>query len=163
MQKAVYILNYVLNKILAHLIKIWFTSAAAFCTVKRPLFSDTRSPPIISSTVSLSLPPSPLVPSLFFRVCLPLLLLTPSRPARLPHLHSFPPPFSPFFHQKSPGHQSYVVSGPSEVHSLLHLAQLPLADPQGPGADTAAALAGPLPLLNPRLPGQEDAGGLTRR
>lgn len=63
---------------------------------------------------------------------------------------------------KSPGHQSYVVSDPSEVHSLLHLAQLPLADPQGLGADSAAAHAGPLPLLNPWLPGQEDAGGLMR-
>lgn len=56
-----------------------------------------------------------------------------------------------------------MVSGPSEVNSLLHLAQLPLADPQGPGADTAAAHAGPLPLLNPWLPGQEDTGGLTCR
>ncbi|GLD71194.1 otoferlin isoform X2, partial [Lates japonicus] len=62
----------------------------------------------------------------------------------------------------SPGHQSNVVSEPPEVHSLLHLAQLPLADPQGPGADATAAHAGPLPLLNPWLPGQEDAGGLTR-
>ena len=54
-----------------------------------------------------------------------------------------------------------MVSEPAEVHSLLHLAQLPLADPQGPGPDTAAAHAGSLPLLNPRLPGQEDTGGLT--
>lgn len=64
---------------------------------------------------------------------------------------------------KSPGHQSNVVSEPPEVHSLLHLAQLPLADPQGPGADAAAAHAGPLPLLHSWLPGQEDTGGMTCR
>lgn len=104
--------------------------------------------------------------------CLPLCL--PSL------LHATPPlsfPFPPVFASiripaflllsfslppstKSPGHQSYVVSGPPEGHALLHLAQLPLADPQGPGPDTAAAHAGRLPLLTPWLPGQEDAGGL---
>lgn len=71
-------------------------------------------------------------------------------------------PLSLLYSAKSSGHQSYVVSGSSEVHWLLHLAQLPLADPQGAGPDTAAAHAGPLPLLNPWLPCQEDAGGLMR-
>lgn len=55
-----------------------------------------------------------------------------------------------------------MVSGPSEVTSLLHLAQLPLADPQSSGADSAAAHAGPLPLLHSWLPCQEDPGGLMR-
>ena len=75
---------------------------------------------------------------------------------------ALPPFFSPLcvLSSKSPGHQSHVVSESSEVHSLLHLAQLPLAHPEGPGAASAVANAGPLPLLNPRLPGQEDSGGL---
>lgn len=115
------------------------------------------SPPTISS---LSPSVSPL-PSFVF--------VTP--PFSLPSLSVLPPsaflPSSPPFlfltpYVKSPGHQSYVVSGPSEVHSLLHLAQLPLADPEAAGAGAAAAHAGRLPLLPPRLPGQEDAGGLMR-
>lgn len=116
----------------------------------------TRFPPTISSTVCLCLSP-PLVPSLLC-ACESSSFLTLSICFCL-HLHSCIPslPLS----TKSPGHQSYVVFGSTEVHSLLHLAQLPLADPQAPGGDSAAAHAGPLPLLNPWLLGQEDSGGLT--
>lgn len=119
------------------------------------------SPPAISSTVSLSLPsPRPYTPFFVWTLSSsPFLFVFASIciPSFLP---SFLPSLLPL--TKSPGHQSNVVSGPSEVHSVLHLAQLPLADPQAPGAGAAAAHAGTLPLLNPWLPGEEDAGGLTR-
>ena len=68
---------------------------------------------------------------------------------------------SPPARVQPPGHQSHVVSESPEVHSLLHLAQLPLADSQDPGSGAAAANAGRLPLLSPRLPGQEDDRGLS--
>lgn len=145
----------------SYLMWLWFGHLdlrTAFCTVKD--HCDTFalvSPPIISSTVSLCLFPSPRPLPSFVRDSPFLLTLSPCFLPPSAFL-SFSPPLPPSV--KSAGHQSYVVSGSPEVHSLLHLAQLPLADPQGPGPDTAAAHAGPLPLLNPRLPGQEDTGGL---
>lgn len=110
----------------------------------------------MSSTVSLSLS-LPTTLSLFFvHTTHPLIPLS----ALSALLFFFPPPL--LSSEKPSGYESNVVSGPSEVTSLLHLAQLPLADPQGSGTYTAAAHAWPLPLLHPRLPCQEDPWGLTR-
>lgn len=118
---------------------------------------------LVSLLPSLQLSPSvsalPSSPPLLC-ACDPALSPSPLLSVFCLHLHSpaflssLPPS------TKSAGHQSNVVSEPPEVHSLLHLAQLPLADPQGPGADAAAAHAGPLPLLHSWLPGQEDTGGM---
>lgn len=69
---------------------------------------------------------------------------------------SHPPP-------KSPRHQLYLVHEPPEVHPILHLAQLPLADPENPSCGPPPPFAGPVPLLRPRLPGQEAAGSVRRK
>ena len=113
---------------------------------------------------------------------LPFFLLCSPSPSPIPfsfkcHLHFLhslpscsPPPLSlygsisvspPPARVQPSGHQSHVVSESPEVHSLLHLAQLPLADSQDPRPGAAAANAGRLPLLSARLPGQEDDRGLS--
>lgn len=160
MQKAVYqITQLQQQRIYKCVFWPFFTSSTAFCTVKSPLL-HTR---FLSYHLFNCLPVSPsLRPFPYFCACgssspFPVFCLPSICLICIPSLLlSFPSS------TKSSGHQSYVVSGTSEVHSLLHLAQLPLADPQGLGADTAAAHAGPLPLLNPWLPSEEDAWGLMR-
>jgi len=78
-------------------------------------------------------------------------------PARFLHFN----PHSCFW-KKSSRHQSNVVHEPSEVHTILHLAQLPLADPEGSGPATAPPPRWALPLLYSWIPGQETPRGVRR-
>lgn len=55
-----------------------------------------------------------------------------------------------------------MVHESSEVHTILHLAQLPLADPEGSGSAAAPAPHWALPLLYSWIPGQETPRGLRR-
>lgn len=53
-----------------------------------------------------------------------------------------------------------MVLEPPEVHTILHMAPLPLADPEDTGAAAAPLAARPLSLLHPWIPCQEAIGGM---
>lgn len=53
-----------------------------------------------------------------------------------------------------------MVLEPPEVHTILHMAPLPLADPEDTGAAAAPPAPRPLSLLHPWIRGQEAAGGV---
>lgn len=61
---------------------------------------------------------------------------------------------------KSSRHQSSVVLEPPEVHTILHMAPLPLANPEDTGPAAAPPASRPLSLLHPWIPGQEAVGGM---
>lgn len=53
-----------------------------------------------------------------------------------------------------------MVLEPPEDHTILHMAPLPLADPEDTGTAAAPPAPRPLSLLHPWIRGQEAVGGL---
>ncbi len=98
-------------------------------------------------------------PTLLFHVLPSFLLWLPFPPPTLScSFPSFQPPF--LFWKKSSRHQSNVVHEPSEVPTILTLAQLPLADPKGSGPAAPPSPRWALPLLYSWIPGQETPRGM---